>query len=330
MPAFGATGQTQTELFNGLELTGVDPLSTVEENMRGTTNVGNSIKLISSNALWPQHGINFNLNFDFIIRNKIKAHFQPLNYKDAVEAANIINQQIEKDTNTRIKNLIDPKLLNDDTKLVLTNAIYFKGDWEHKFNKKSTCDRFFRGLSKTTSVPQMYQREEFGYFEDDKCQAIMLPYKDNVLYNLVILPKEVGSLPKFNMSGEYIHNVLSLAKKEKVNVTMPRYKLESEYKLVPTMKSFGINRAFTDEAELSQITTEEPLKINEIIHKAFVETNEDGTEASAATAVIMARKCSMPMVTDKIKEFICDHPFFTAIYNCQTGTILFAGAVTDI
>lgn len=290
-------------------------------------------QLVTANALWGQDGTEFNIDYLKAVADNYDGAFNVVNYINApAEAVTTINSWVSAKTKDKIKELINIDFINDDTRLILTNAIYFKGKWEEEFKKENTKkEDFSKSDLSTTKVDMMHTKSDYAYYEGDGYQVIDMPYKGEQLSMMVVLPKSAAGLgpmeTRWHEEGLYSH-VLEEMSEETVILSLPRFKLETEFKLKPVLCNMGAELAFSDYADFSGITTETALKISEVVHKAFVEVNEEGTEAAAATAVGMMRLTSVRMLPPP-KTFTADHPFLFFIRDRATNTILFSGHVTN-
>jgi len=284
-------------------------------------------KLSTANALWGQKDFSFEKDFIDAVQNYYGGKLQNLDFKtDAENSRQTINKWVEGQTNDRIKDLIPQRILNPLTRLVLTNAIYFKGAWVMQFEKKDTKDEDFRTNGKTIKVPMMSlagEKARFNYSENDEIQIIELPYKGGEISMIIILPK--NDLNSLALNNQKLNEYKSLFREQRVNVFLPKFKFETKSMLKPILTDMGMPTAFSDYADFTGMTLEEPLWIDEVIHQAFVEVNEEGTEAAAATAVVM-QTSAMPQ---PIPVFRADHPFIFIIQERATGNILFLGRVAN-
>ncbi len=242
-----------------------------------------------------------------------------------------INDWVKTKTEGKIEKILE--MLDPNSVCVLLNAIYFKGTWDSQFDEKQTREAPFKLTEKdNVKVPFMYQKSSFKIMENDNFQAIALPYKGNLMSMVVLLPQEVNGLAGLekNLSVEKLEGWLEKidsASAQKTMLYLPKFKVETGYDLVPACTALGIKDAFSDTgaADFSGMGwAKGRLWISQIKHKAFVEVNEEGTEAAAATAVEMATK-SISM--DPI--FRADHPFIFIIRENATGSILFMGRMAD-
>ena len=289
-------------------------------------------QLVVANALWGQEGYGFLKEFLELTRTYYGAGLHELDFKGATEPARkTINTWVERKTKGKIKDLIKPGVLSALTRLVLTNAIYFKGDWASKFKEGETKESPFTLLSgKKVTVPMMNQTEEFKYMEDEKLQALELPYVGDKLSMVVFLPRKIdglGDLEK-SLTVESLSKWLRALRKRKVIVLLPKFKMTSEFGLADVLRSLGMTDAFSlPPADFSGMDGKKDLFISAVIHKAFVEVNEEGTEAAAATAVVMGLTAVMP---EQPPVFRADHPFTFIIRETESNSILFMGRVSKL
>jgi serpin B len=295
--------------------------------------------LHTANALWAQKEYTFLEGYFNLIKNYYDGKATNLDFVNQTEKSRLtINSWVEEQTNDRIKDLIPQGTLGPLTRLVLTNAVYFKGFWLKQFDKKDTRDEDFRvGPGNTIKTPMMYlsgKEAEFNYGETEKLQILELPYKGQDLSMLIFLPKDDDlEAVEESLSAEKLSEWNRFLRREEVKVYLPKFKFEKEYFMKNTLKEMGMPTAFTlgidfgGEADFSGMTGKKDLNIDEVIHKAFVEVNEEGTEAAAATAVEM--KAGAAPGPSRIKVFKADHPFIFLIQEKETGNILFVGRVSD-
>ncbi len=331
----GAKGKTAEEMQNVLHLP--DDKEKIHSDFAGINKELNkankSYNLSVANALWAQNDYKFLDEYFKTVERSYGGKVTNLDFvKETEKSRQTINSWVENQTNNKIKNLIPQGVLNDMTRLVLTNAIYFKGTWANQFDKKNTREADFRvNPEKNVKVQMMSLTGEkaiFNYTETEELQILELPYEGNELLMLVILPKGdnltfiENSICVKNLS-EWQNNL----RENHVDVYLPKFKFEIKYSLSETLKEMGMPTAFSNDAaapDFSGIDGTHELFISEVIHQAFVEVNEEGTEAAAATAVVM-RGGSI----HENKIFYADHPFIFIIQDKKTGNILFLGRVTD-
>lgn len=285
-----------------------------------------------ANALWGQSGYEFHKEFIDTTREYYDAGFKEVDFvKDAEQARGTINSWVEAKTRDKIKELIKPGILTDLTRLVLTNAIYFKGQWMSQFKKERTRPEPFELMSgEKIEVPMMNQTRELNYSEDETAQILEMPYEGNQLSMVIFLPKEKKGVKDLEslLGAETFKNRVSALRKQDVIVSLPKFKMTSEFFLSKELKALGMTDAFdTELADFSGMTPDPVgLYISEVIHKAFVDVNEEGTEAAAATAVVMTLTAMMP---EPKPVFRADHPFIFIIRDKGSDSILFIGRVMD-
>jgi serpin B len=289
-----------------------------------------SYTLTVANALWGQKDYGFLQEFIKLIETSYDGRLNEVDFIRAAEnARKTINAWVEKKTNGKIKNLIGEGVLDSMTRLVLTNAIYFKGNWAKQFEEKRTQDApFTLADGQKIDVAMMNQKSEFGYTETDTFQALELPYVKEELSMIILLPKKFDALDKFEktLTPDNLAQWLSEIHKREVVVFMPKFKMTSQFGLADVLKSMGMKDAFSSDADFSGINGKRDLLISAVIHKAYVEVNEEGTEAAAATGVVMRLTSIGPA---PIPVFRADHPFLFLIRDNLTGSILFVGRVTN-
>jgi serpin B len=338
----GAKGQTQSQMAAVLHF----PIRTrfhsafgkiiKDLNARGKNG---RYELTIANALWGQKGFEFLKEFLRLIKANYNGQLNEVDFVSATEAARkTINAWVEQKTKDKIKELIKPGVLDAMTRLVLTNAIYFKGNWASQFKEEQTKNAPFILLNgnkpvssavERIEVPMMNQTGQFPYAETESFQALELPYVDNELSMIIFLPKEIDGLKEFEQefTTNNVSRWLSKLHKREVIVFMPKLKMTSEFSLASVLKSMGMTDAFSPSAaDFSGMTGKKDLCISAVIHKAYVDINEEGTEAAAATAVTMRLTSVGPSQTP---VFRADHPFVFLIRDNQTSSILFIGRVMN-
>lgn len=291
-----------------------------------------AFELVVANRLWGQQGFPWNAGFKQLTEREYLAGLEEVNFEaDADGAADIINDWVENTTRDRIKDLIPRGTLDAYTRLVLTNAIYFKANWMEEFNDSMTKPRpFHLANGETVDVPTMSQTEHFNYGETPDSQLLEMRYERGALSMLVVLPIEdegaMAAVEQQLASGELLIE-MSAMQRTKVDVALPKFRLEQELDLNATLSAMGMPIAFSNQANFSGMTSAETLFLSKALHKAFVEVDEKGTEAAAATAIEMSFTSMPPPETPKI--FHADRPFLFLIRHNESGAILFMGRVTD-
>ncbi len=316
---------------------------------------GKGAELNIANALWAEKSFAFRKEFLDAVRTNFvqggrwfsrvplikqavasiwandQGGLRQVDFRGSPEAArNTINSWVEQQTKNRIKDLLASGTITPETRLVITNAIYFKGFWESQFKKNSTKDDPFTLLDGTkVTVPMMQQTESFGYWKEAGLQVLEMPYKGEELAMVVLLPSKERQFEDFEQSitfdklGQWIGNLST----RKVDVHFPKYEMTSAFQLPAVLIKLGMIDAFSmTDANFSGMTLGKDFFIGEVIHKAFVEVHEEGTEAAAATAVITYQ--GAPASPKLVPVFRADHPFVFLIRHKPSGCILFMGRVT--
>lgn len=288
-------------------------------------------ELTVANALWPQKGYVFLKEFLELVETNYEGGLNEVDFVGAAEAARqTINDWVKKETRGKIKELIGPGGLDSLTRLVLTNAIYFKGNWAEQFKKDRTRQEPFTLVnSKKVDVSMMNRTGQFSYMETEDFQGLELPYVDDELSMIILLPKENDGLAELEkkLTEENLSDWLEKLYKREVIVAVPKFKMTSQFELNDVLKSMGMKDAFVwGAADFSGMDGTKELFISAVIHKAYVDVNEEGTEAAAATAVKMRLTAVGPR---ERTVFRADHPFLFLIRDNRSGSILFIGRVMN-
>jgi serpin B len=266
------------------------------------------------------------------IEKEYMAHAEKVDFSNPEQAANKINSWVSKETNEKINQIVSKKDINEQTKIVLANAIYFKEAWRYPFDpNKTEIATFYKQKNKTTQASMMTQEETFFYMENEKLQMLELPYNNDNMSMLVLLPKKVDGLAELQKSitQDQLDDWQTKLVPRKVFVKLPKFKLEMSYNLNEPLKALGMTTAFSTLADFSGINGKKDLYISNVSHKAYINVTEQGTEASAATAVVMNTKSAGPFrIVSTI--FNADHPFTFIIRENNTGIILFMGNVCTV
>jgi len=315
---FPADNQTRWSLFKAL-------IEKLNANDSGCN-------LSSGNALWIQKDFDILNEYVNTVQTYYKAGAENVDYKSAAEAARLrINGWVENQTNGKIKDLIPQGVLTFNTVLVLTNAIYFKGDWLRAFNDSLTKEMDFHPDPATTVKAKLMSSNDdeskFNYTESDGVQVLKMPYSGEKLSMLVLLPRNgtVSSVENM-LTPLKLNEWRGKLKEQRVDVYFPKFKLETKYFLKDNLSAMGMPAAFTSAADFSGIDGKRDLFISAVIHQAFVSVDEKGTEAAAATAVVFERN---GIVEPPVPVFNANHPFIFLIQDDETGNILFMGKVVD-
>ena len=286
--------------------------------------------LTIANALWGQTGYNFLDKFLELVKTNYDSRLNKVDFIKNTESARLtINKWVEDKTNDKIKNLIQKGVLNEATRLVLTNAIYFKGNWANQFKESKTKNEpFTLTTGKKIDAAMMNRTGKFSYAKLDNLQILELPYVEDELSMIILLPEKTNALAELekNLTAENISTWLKQLRNREVIVSIPKFKMESQFDLVPVLKSMGMKDAFTNKADFSGMNGKKDLAISAVVHKAYVDVNEEGTEAAAATGVAVSLTSAMP---EPIPIFRADRPFIFLIRDNDSGSILFLGRVMN-
>ena len=332
MTSAGARGETAQQMANVLHL----PLNQtgVHEAFARLTQDFNAkspdYELAVANALWGQKDYAFLDPFANTLKTNYGAGLTPVDFKSNAEGArNTINGWVEKQTGYKIKDLISPGVLDATTRLVLTNAVYFKSDWAEPFKKNYTRDEAFHVASdKIMTTPLMHLVHEFRYFEQDSFQALEMPYKGETFSMVILLPKDIDGLTALEQSvtAEKLLEWMKGLQRQQVAVTIPRFTMTSEFSMGKVLGEMGMPLPFSEAADFSGMTGKPELFISAVVHKAFVDVSEKGTEAAAATGVEAKATVASPAPPP---EFRADHPFLFLIRDLRSDSILFMGRVVN-
>ncbi|HXI71156.1 MAG TPA: serpin family protein [Verrucomicrobiae bacterium] len=328
----GAAGETKAEMQRVLRTDGLksSELNAACKVLNQSLNSQTNVTLVLADGLWHQKG--FHLEPGFVADNKtfFQAELAGVDFSSP-ESADIINHWANKKTNGRIPNLVgfpfDP-----ETRLILANAIYFKGNWAEPFDKSETRPRTFHLASgKTEQTPMMWQGNKFNYQEVEGFQAVQLPYAGHRLQMYLFLPATNSSPQKLlaDFDGKnWRNNILPEFAKRTGTLTFPKFKLSYDAKLNKPLASLGVKLAFDFHLADFSAMAGEPLFVSEVKQKSFVEVSEEGTEAAAVTTVAITASMA-PMDPPKPFKMVVDRPFFFVIADERTQSILFMGLISD-
>ncbi|XP_061937508.1 antitrypsin isoform X2 [Apis cerana] len=329
MTAYGAQGETENQFRNLLHLPSSDNLAkSGYQTLIDNLNDVKENKLLLANKVFV--GKNFGIKpiFKDLTKDYFRSATQVINFAKSMEAANIINTWVEQNTNNLIKDLITVDDLNEMTTLVLVNAVYFKGQWKNKFNPDYTKDMPFH-VNKDTikNVPTMYKQGKYKYGELSNLNAkfIVIPYKGDELNMIIILPNEIDGLSEVEKKLQNIRlsDILNQGYEQEIQLYLPKFKVESEIHFNSILQKMGLIDAFTSHANFSGIS-DENIQINKVIQKAYIEVNEEGSEAAAATEYQIEL-----FVYPSLEEFRVNGPFLYAITSGNDNIILFKGQIIN-
>ncbi len=333
-----ARGETEEEMAEALHFTlpqqGLHPafnaldqaLAQRGEGAEGKDDEG--FRLNIANAIWGQEDYEFLSTFLDVLAEHYGAGLHVLDFTGAPEESRVtINDWVSEETEGKIENLIPQGALSALTRLVLTNAIYFNAGWAYPFEEKLTADGLFTLLDGSeVQVPMMHQEDSLRYARGSDYEAVALPYDGHEMSMVIMLP-ERGDLEAFegSLDAERVQAIIEELDRQQVALTMPKFEFDARFSLKDSLAALGMPQAFSGEADFSGMTRNRDLFISDVVHKAFVSVDEEGTEAAAATAVFMPTS-AMPQ---EPVELVIDHPFLFLIRDARTGTILFVGRVVD-
>nr|XP_056710069.1 leukocyte elastase inhibitor [Euleptes europaea] len=335
----GARENTATQLAKTFHFDGIEDLHSRFQTLNAKFNQSDATYILKvANRLYGEKTYNFLQNFLASTQKLYGAELSPVDFQNAAaDARKEMNQWVEEQTEGKILDLLPEGSVNEMTRLVLVNAIYFKGSWAEQFQEEDTEQKPFR-LSKKEkkTVKMMYLKKKlpFRYIPECKCRVLELPYKGKQLSMIILLPDDIED----NSTGlEQLEKQLTLATLQEwtqpgkmssfndVNIHFPKFNLEETYDLKSILCALGLVDVFdSGKANLSGMSGSRDLHVSKIVHKSCIEVNEEGTEAAAATAEMMVM-CSLPMEED----FIADHPFLFYIRHNPTESILFFGRVVS-
>ena len=289
---------------------------------------GSRFQLNIANAIWGQEGYAFLPEFLDVLAQSYGAGLRLLDFVSAPEESRLtINDWVSDQTEGKILDLIPQGIIDDWTRLVLTNAIYFNASWTFPFEPQDTEEGTFYLLDGgEVTVPMMKQSEEFGYAEGEGYQAVSLPYGLSGV-SMVLLVPQAGQFEAFesSLNAERVDVIVKGFRKWSVTLSMPKFDFESSFDLGETLETMGMPDAFSDLADFSGMTGSRELFISAVVHKAFISVDEEGTEAAAATGAVM-RLLSGP---EGHVDLTVDRPFVFLIRDNRTGAVLFVGRVVD-
>lgn len=336
MVFLGTKGDTAAQLSKALHFDAVEDTHLRFQSLNAEVSKrGASHTLKLANRLYGEKTYDFLPEFLASTQKMYGADLAPVDFQHASDdARKAINKWVKDQTEGKIPELLAAGVVDSMTKLVLVNAIYFKGMWKDKFSKQDTTDAPFRLNKKDTkTVKMMYQKKKLplGYIQDLKCKVLELPYQGEELSMVILLPEDIEDestgLKKIEeqLTLEKLHEWTKRENLENidVHVKLPRFKLEESYTLNSNLGRLGVQDLFSSsKADLSGMSGSRDLFISKIIHKSFVEVNEEGTEAAAATGGIATFTMLLPE-----EEFTADHPFLFFIRHNPTANMLFLGRV---
>uniref|UniRef100_A0A9L0S6I7 Serpin B8 n=1 Tax=Equus caballus TaxID=9796 RepID=A0A9L0S6I7_HORSE len=329
MVFMGAKGNTAAQMSQALCLNkGGDVHQGFQSLLKEVNKAGTQCVLRMANRLFGEKTCDFLPAFKESCQKFYQAELEELSFaEDTEECRKHINDWVTKKTEGKISEILGAGTVSPLTKLVLVNGVYFKGRWNEQFDRKHTRGMRFKVNQEKKTVQMMFKQAKFkmGYVDEVHTQVLELPYEGEELSMVILLPDDDTELPVVEKALTYEKfrawtNPEKMAK-DKVQVFLPRLKLEESYDLESFLRSLGMTDAFEEaKADFSGMSTKKNMPVSKVTHKCFVEVNEEGTEAAAATAVIRNSRCSRSEPT-----FCADHPFLFFIRHLKTNSILFCG-----
>ncbi|GIY46174.1 uncharacterized serpin-like protein TK1782 [Caerostris extrusa] len=288
-----------------------------------------SYTLACANSVLSDKEFSVKEEYKSVLEESFKAFFQEVDFKNENEKAiHLVNEWVSEKTHNLIPKLLES--LDPSMVMIILNAVYFKGFWMEKFDEKNTFLQYFYNKGdkdEYKQVDMMHLKEKFPYVEKESFKALQLPYKGEDISMIILLPNARDGLEELekSLSLDFIQDLTKGMRKRKVEVALPKFRLEYSKSLKESFQALGMNRVFNCGAHLNGINDSDQLLVSDILHKAVLIVNEEGSEAAAVTAV-MVMMCSLQFDP----EFIVDHPFMFAIYNCKNNLILFMGRVDEL
>lgn len=327
----GANSETQSQIEKVFHFPHGDKkihaqLGNIQKKFSGLSSDGIEVSMV--NKLWAEKTYKINNNYSKQLKKDYSAAIELVDFiKQPESARSKINNFIADQTKNKITELLPSGSINSLARLVLTNAIYFKGNWQNQFDSKKTKEAdFFVAPLKKASCQMMSQTGSFKFCEGDGFQTLELPYKGESLSMLIILPEEGINIDQFQkkLSFDKLNSIQEELSNHEVWVLFPRFKSSTGYQLKPLLTEMGMPVPFSNDADFSVINSKKDLKIFDIFHKAFIEVNEKGTEAAAATAVVIGIKS-----VQRSFKFEANRPFIYLIRDTKSGIILFMGKLSN-
>lgn len=277
-----------------------------------------------ANAIWVGKGFRAREAYRNVVEQKYSSDFLQTDFRHKASAVSDINGWVSEKTNRKINEIINESDIGPNTQFLISNALYFKGEWLHKFDRQKTIsDNFFTSGQEQYREVFMQMTENFPYYENHRFQFISKPYKDSHLSFCIILPKELFGLDEIEktVNADSLQSIVENAVSTRTSLYLPKFNLESGYRLGGALRQMGLGVAFSDESDFSGITEEVPLALEEIAHKTIIELDEEKTEAAAATATAIYVRGTSP----SYKIFKADHPFMFFVMDNRSKAILFMG-----
>lgn len=332
----GAKGDTAIEMEDVLSIEqDNESFHEYMKSLYNNLNYNDKYDISTANALWPDVGFNLIDDYVSVIESYYGGNAEEVEYAYPKKAAETINNWVENQTNNLIEDLVPPDIIDPVlTKLILTNAIYFKGIWKIQFDEANTTLKNFTLLNnekiEVDTMKLVDTENRFNYTETEDLQILELPYKGDEISMIIILPGKNSDVSDIvdSINKETYNNWIKSMTKKECDIYLPKFEFKTSYSLKDYLNDLGMEKAFSTKADFSDISNEGQLFLSHVLHKAFVKVNEEGTEAAAATAAAM-KLTAFPGEEDTRKTFDCDHPFLFTIHHKKTDTVLFMGEVKN-
>ena len=331
MALAGARGETAAELAAALRLPGPEAAADGLKQLAGIR-PGDDLTFRAPNIMWLESAES--VRDDFLAQLAETVAVERCDFARAPEAARqLINDAVAEQTAGKITGLIPPGVIDSLTRLVLTNAVYLKALWTHQFPARDTTQKpFYPERLGPAPVDMMHLAADLDYHRGDGYQAVLLPYRGGSLAMAVVLPdgplsEFTGRLGGVGGVGGLLTGLLSSGDRCQVDLSMPRFRVDAGFMLKDTLQSLGVRTAFTPAADFSGITDDEPLHISAVVHKAWIDVGEEGTEAAAATAVTISALALVRKPPPEV-TLVLDRPFLFVIADAASGLPLFLGQFT--
>ena len=328
----GAKGETAKQLDSLLFSSPFSPelVDTYGKLQASIVSESENTQVRIANSIWISDQGAFATEYQKTATDTLKAEARSLDFLQSEKARTTINSWVAEKTKKLIPNLIPKGLLTKDTRATLVNALYFKAPWAEQFKTSATTnEKFWINSKDSVNVPMMHITDTLGYYEDKEFQAVMIAYGPPLYHFILFVPREhrsTGEVAKL-LSADLLAKIWANPSSSSVKLSLPRFKISESANMADSLKALGCTQPFSDNADFSDMTTL-PIKISAVQHEAVVAVDEKGTEAAAATAVIMAKLAGFVDQAPP-KEVTADRPFAFAIIHSQTQAPLFLGIVGD-
>ncbi|XP_043500236.1 leukocyte elastase inhibitor-like isoform X2 [Polistes fuscatus] len=326
----GSKGITSNELQTVLYQSGADVPHDEIKSLISTLNDIKDVELQIANAIYIQNGFEIFNEFTAVSTDVFNCSLSIIDFKNKLQTFNEINSWVKKTTRDKITNILSMDDIDEDTKVILINAVYFKSHWLHKFDDKLTKQIFFHATkTEKKLVPMMYKQTKYVYGEIPSLDArfIEIPYLNKDITMIILLPNEIEGLQSLEQNFKWEDISKASSSEVDIALTLPRFKYEVTIDLENILRKLGLHSMFEDRADFGKLTNA-PVKISKIIQKAFIEVNEEGSEAAAATvAQIRLKRAAL---IDFPEEFLVNRPFLFIINHKPSKIPIFLGSVKDI